>query len=524
VGGPTARKGANTMGRTTMARGDGRARARTAMGVGAAALAVGGLLLVTAAPALADSSGSGTTGGATAGGATNPGAVQLGGYTLSSAASGLSVFYEQPNFPLPATPTFEFNLGYSSSSFNSGPVGNANASAFWPGPVVAGGGGQLPLLLNPYLQQYAPPLQAPVDSVLPTSFTYPFQAVSAYPQGPPTATNNNGPVAMSSSASQTGAQANSALGQIGGAPNQSALPAGMLSIQAIGSTTEDTIDNMGNAVAEATSAVHGISFAGGLITVGAVTSTATSTSDGNQGKVSGSSTVTGLTIGGVPVAIDNTGLHLASTSQNLLGMLAPNVNSLLQTAGITISVANPVDTLNAASAQRQFDGLQIKIDLSQFDKDFVQLLNMLPAQLHNALNQLPLPTPYKQSITIDLGWVNVNAAASPSFSLLGGDTGSGDNGALSDLGGATSPLSGSDLGFGSSATPLASGATPSSTSPSGSGPAFAASQPVALFKGVGSGLILLGLLLAGLLAFLLMRADSAVGAMAAAPVCTDETP
>lgn len=533
VGGNTGALG-GTMRRNDRRNTNGRrntkatARARKALAVAAATLGAGGLLLVTAGPAMADgSSPSGGTATGDSGTPSAPGAAQLGGYNLTSSAAGVRVTYEQPNFPFPATPTFEFSLGYSGTSFDSGPIAAANASALWPGQAVAGGGSQLALLLNPYLQEYSPQLQAPVDSLLPTQLTYPVQAVSAFPQGPATASNDNGPIAMNSSASQTAAEASSAVGQVGGPASQSALPAGMLSVQAVGSTSQDTLDSLGNAVAEATSTVHGVSLAGGLVTIGAVTSTATSSSDGNKATESGTSTVTGVTIAGEPVAIDSSGIHVLTQSQNLLGMLVPSVSQVLSTAGITLSLTSPTDTVNGAAGQRELDGLSITINLATYDQDFTKLVAMLPSQLQSSLlDQIPLPTPYKQSITIDLGWTNVNAAASPAYNvdLLGGGDNSGDNGGLSGLGASTSPLSSGDLGLGSSPTPLASGSTPSS-SPAGGAPSnFAATQPVALFKGVGSGLILLGLLLAALLVWLLMRADSAVGAMAAAPVCNDETP
>ena len=40
---------------------------------------------------------------------------------------------------------------------------------------------------------------------------------------------------------------------------------------------------------------------------------------------------------------------------------------------------------------------------------------LLPGQLASQINQLPLPLPDSQTITIDMGWVNVNSAASPAF-------------------------------------------------------------------------------------------------------------
>lgn len=492
---------------------------RAALAGLAGSAAVAGAVLLVAAPAGADSSTpSSTSGGATPAG----GASSLGGWNLESSAAGVSVFYEQPNFPVPATPTFEFNFGYSQASYNAGPVGESNASALWPGSVVAGGGSQLPLLLDPYIEQYLPQAAPTVEPLIPNFGPWPLAAASAFPQGPTTNTNANGPVAMHSSADQNGSTASSSVGIVGGPADKSALPAGLLTIQAVGSTSQDTIDNLGNALAEATSTVHGIDIAGGLIHIGEVTSTATSSSDGNQGTVNGTSAVTGVTVAGENVSVDAQGVHVANNNEPILATVLPNVAQVLSTAGITLSLTNPADTVNGASAARQLDGLAVKIDLSTYDQNLSKLMSMLPSQLTQGLSQLPIPTPYKQSVTLDFGWVNVNAAASPPFNDTGSTDLSGDNSALSTLGtGGIDTGTPSDLGLGGSGTsPTSSGGT----TPSASGPTQnLATAPAALFKGVGTGLIIIGLLLTALLVGLLFGADRAVGRLAeAAAPCIGE--
>lgn len=489
------------------------ARAVIAGLAGVSALA--GVGLLAAAPAGADTSSSSSTD--TSGPAS--GAALLGGWNLSSAASGVSVFYEQPNFPIPATPTLEFDLGYSAASYNAGPVGQSNASAFWPGAIVAGGGSQLPLLLSPYIQQYAPQLYPTLAPLIPNFGPWPLSATSAFPQGPPSTTNDNGPVAMHSAADQSESTASASLGILGGPASESALPAGLMTVQAIGSTSQDTVDNLGNAVAEATSTVHGIDLGGGLIHIGEVTSTATSSSDGNNATLSGSSTVANVTVAGIAVTVDSTGVHAASSGVPILGTILPNVAQILSTAGITLSLTNPTDTVNGPSGVRQLDGLAVTIDLSTYDQNLSKLMSMLPSQITQALGQLPVPTPYKQTVTLDFGWVNVNSAASPAFNASGSDL-SGDNSALSTLGSTGSDTgSPSDLGLGGSSTPA--GGTTSPSGPGGTN--LATTAPAALFKGVGTGLILLGLLLTALLVALLFGADRAVGRLAeAAAPCVGE--
>ena len=485
-------------------------RARRALAGGAALAGAAGLVLAVAAPAWGDASTPSSGSGSSSSSSSSPGS-NLGGWTLGSTAAGLSVYYEQPNFPIPAKPSLEFDLGYSQASYNAGPVGTANASFLWPGPVIAGGGSQLPLLLDPYLEQYAGPLASTIEPLIPNLGNWPIMAASAYPQGPTSASNNNGPTSMTSSTDQNGSTATSAVGLVGGA--QSSLPAGMVTVQAVGSTAQDTIDALGDAVSEATSTVHGIDIAGGLLHIGAVSSTATSSSDGNQATVSGSSSVTGVTIGGQSVTVDSSGLHVAGNNQNLIGGLVPSVDQLLTTAGITLSLTNPTDTVQGPSGSRQLDGLQVTIDLSTYDQDFTKLVAMLPSQLTSGLSQLPIPTPYKQTITLDIGWAQVNANASPPFDQSLSGLGTGDNGAspTADTGGLGAP------GFGPS------GSTPGTTGPATQAlPATRLAAPAALFRGIGAGLIALGAVLAAILVGLLLFADRLVGRLAAAVPCTGE--
>jgi hypothetical protein len=127
---------------------------------------------------------------------------------------------------------------------------------------------------------------------------------------------------------------------------------------------------------------------------------------------------------------------------------------------------------------------------------------------------------------MDLGWVNVSAAASPPYNADLGTaalTNGGSNPVSSDLG-----TTGSDLGSGGTYTPGTSGTpgTPATGGPdqtgSGGPTAALATAPVSLFKGIGTGLIVLGMLLGAFLTFLLLRAEAAVGALAAAPPCVGE--
>jgi hypothetical protein len=122
--------------------------------------------------------------------------------------------------------------------------------------------------------------------------------------------------------------------------------------------------------------------------------------------------------------------------------------------------------------------------------------------------------------------VTVNTAASPPFD----DSTDGGLGGLFPLSGGTGTTgadgAGSGVGFtpGTPGTPGSPAGTGTAGATPGAGPGVAAlaSEPVGLFKGIGAGLIVLGLFLAGILAFALLRADAAVGMLTAAAPCDAE--
>ena len=332
-----------------------------------------------AAPAAGTGSGSKSTGG-------GGGTAALGGYTLTATGAGVRVTYEQPNFPLPATPTAETNFGYSTASFDAGPTGQSLASVFWPGAGAANGASQLNLLLGGYLQPYF----GQNTPTLPNPGPWPVEAAAAYPQGPDTQSNDNGTIAMDAASTDTESTAQSALGAVG---QSAAIPAGMVQAQTVGIPTSRAPSTPPvRAVAQATSSVHGISIAGGLISVGQVTSNASAASDGNQATVTGSSTVAQVTVAGQAVTVDSAGVHSPASSSTvpILGALTPSVSQILSTAGITMALTNPTDTVDGAQGERELDGLQIVINMDTFDKNVNTLVAGLPSQLASQIEQLPL--------------------------------------------------------------------------------------------------------------------------------------
>ncbi len=455
----------------------------------------------------------------------------LGGFTINALAEAVTAQYEQPNFPLPATPSLEFDEGYATASDNFGPTGSATASTFYPGQVVANAGPELSLLVP--------------GVPIPPAPVWPLQAVTDYPQTPNTATLDEPGANMDASSGVNGSQATSTVGDdaatAGGngtqptqAPSGGGNPfASTSSLVGIGnvSGTSSSTTTATAAVASATSTVSGISLLGGFINIGAVTSTATATSDGTKATLAGSTTLGNMSIAGEQVTITANGIVAAGKSAPLALPIAA-LNTILSELGVSLAVTNATDQVTGAQGTRTLDGVRITVNLDTLDSAAAKFEALLPASLTSAL---PVALPNQQVLTIDLGTVSVSSAASPAFVSNSGNTGNSGSGGSSlspsDLGassnsglGGSSVLGNTGSTFGSSptggTTPTTGTGTPTGNTGGGTGQPASAVTPV--FKGIGSGLILLGVLAAAAMAFAYKRADDASELVGAA--CTDGDP
>jgi hypothetical protein len=439
----------------------------------------------------------------------------LGGFTVTALAEGVTAQYEQPNLPLPATPSLEFDEGYAATTDNFGPTGAATASTFYPGQVVANAGPELALLVP--------------GVPLPPAPVWPIEAVSDYPQTPNTASDDQPGVNMDATSTADANTATAALGDdapgAGASGSQStpttaassgnalAASSPILGIAGISGTSTSQAP-AAKAISTATATDSGISILNGFISIGSVTSSATATSDGTTGSVSGSTVLSNASIDGEAVTIDANGISAAGNSAPL-AVPVSTLNTLLKTLGVTVSVTNPTDTVLGASASRTLDGLSISINLTTLDAAVNKLGALLPASL---TSQFPVPLPNEQIVTIDLGTVSVSSAASPPFD----DTGT-DAGTAPALGSFTGSFGGGDTGgssFGGGSTPSTTATSSTPTPDTGGSVPVVATTPV--FTGVGAGLLLLGLVAAAALAFAGKRVDDL--SELAGPVCASGDP
>jgi hypothetical protein len=472
-----------------------------------------GLLAVafSSGPAAADS-------GSTGSGPT------LGGYTITALAEAVTAQYEQPNFPLPATPSLEFDEGYAATSDNSGPTGTAVASSLYPGQVVANAGPELALLVP--------------GVPLPPAPVWPIEATSEYPQTPNSDNLDDPGVNMDTSSTTNGNTASATLGDDNPtsgssstdpsvtAPSGSGNPlAGSSSLIGIGGMSATSTSQVPSTTAtgEASATDTGVSLLDGFINIGSVTSTATAASDGTTGKLTGSTEIQNMTIAGVPVTVDASGIE-ADGNAAPLSLPVSSINTLLNELGITIAVTNATDKVSGPSASRTLQGLTFTIDLKTLDSAANQFATLFPSSF---TSQLPVALPDDQQLTLELAPVSVSSTASPPFTANSGNTGATAPAVASSSpsssssspsftgntgGGATFAGNSGGGSYSPSGTSPSSSSTPSGGTGSGTSPAESlapASAVTPAFKGVGAALILLGLLAASALAFAYRRADEA---------------
>ena len=454
----------------------------------------------------------------------------LGGFTVNALAESITAQYEQPNFPVPATPSFEFDEGYAATSDNYGPTGSALAATLYPGQVVANAGPQLALLVP--------------GVPLPPAPTWPIQASSKFPQTPNTASTDMPAVNMDAQSAAGGNTATATLGNDAAtsgsssgdpskqAPSGSGNPlSGSNALLGVGgmSATSSAAAPSTTASADATATVGGISMLDGFISIGSVTSTANASSDGTTGKVTGSTQVQNVSIAGEQVSITADGIT-APNSPSLGALPISSLNTLLKELGITIAVTTTTDKVSGPSASRELDGLEVQVDLQTLDNAANKFATLLPAKL---VSQLPFAIPDEQLVTFYFGRVQVSSTASPSFvASNSGSTGAAASSTSSTASGiSTTGNSGgasftgsSGVGSGGSFTGSSGSGASSPTGSSGGSPLVApqTSTVGATFKGVGAALILLGLLAASALAYLYKRADDMADALGTN--CSDGDP
>lgn len=416
------------------------------------------------------------------------GPEDFSGFEMAAKGTAVLFTFDSPSLGVPAKPTGELNFAYSESVLRSGPSAYGLGSIVWPGQVVAG--------LPPFIQseiesesggQFDFPLDVPA---------YPVRAESFHPQGPGRASTDAGTMHMSSVAKESTAEGVAYMNRFG-------FPAiGNMGNQSSMSSSGFDPDGV---VAMAEAAANDIVLFGGLLKFDSVVSRLTARSDGVKGTVAGTTTVTGGEVSGTAVRIDSSGVHIADQGIDTVATQQA-VNQALASAGISIELSKPVDTIEGPKATRALGGLLIRAKSSTLEP----LIAALPAELQNEIRGQVTPD---QEFTVQLAPAAVTAGAAKTIEF---PIDLPDVAEPSD-GGTTAPGEDTGAGAGTAGGPSASGAAP------GGGAPVAITTVQTTFEGVPIWLVVL-LMIAALVSSrpLTAAADRLLAARAGAGGCPEE--
>ena len=269
----------------------------------------------------------------------------LGGYKGSAGSSALHVEYT-PKGLLPTGPVLDLNSPDALATIASGPLTFARAGVADPGDLLA----------NPdaLLTQGSP--DYPQGSIPP----WPFRITAGSGAGAPEAESSPAPGLHARVTAKDGsstAEANAP------AFDQPAV----VSIGSLASYADTTTDGSSVTV-HARSEISNLNILG-LIQIKSIITDLTATATGTETTVAGGTVVTGASLAGTPVEIDDDQVRAAGIDPN----------SILGPLGITITLPGPSEVKAANAGQLASNGLRVEIRASA---------STVPA-LSDGLNSLP---------------------------------------------------------------------------------------------------------------------------------------
>jgi hypothetical protein len=225
-----------------------------------------------------------------------------------------------------------------SSSF-----GRSLASIVWPG-TLAGNGGSTLLLIDPTGGKIPPSASKLND---------PIRAQASTGSGAPKSTYSPIPgTVMHAEATQTATKASASIGS-----GQSAT-SGKVGTTHVGTST--VVTGAHAARSDAYSRLQNFALPGNLLTIGSLISEAHATTDGVHSTASGATTVTNVKVAGVPVTIDDKGVHakgsgLSTKTQNAA------INKALKAFQMQIYLVNPTKRKSGGNATSDAGGVIVDL-------------------------------------------------------------------------------------------------------------------------------------------------------------------
>ena len=487
---------------------------------------------------------------------------ELGGYSLATISTPIRVELYESLVPIPSTPQFEVNVGYTKAVTSSGPASKGRSSWLWPGDPVGEG-------LKTFGEMLGLPPQLTEDG-------YQVQVNSEYPGDAGSQKDEQFPGAVmrtSADEEQTISKAGySSTGDVkdgkkkdadgdggegGGAPGLPELPGlpgladglktlsggktaksltvaeddpGMPGLEALADVVSaggvqsmsKTEYGAGDSVtATGISRIGDLELLGGVITAESVKVMSTTTSTLTTSKSTNDVQVGGLAIGGVPFGFGSDGAVVGGQKQEIPG-LPDEADEALAQLGVSFKLPTATKSQEGGSGEQSVRGLTVEIDFATLrnqldtapvDSVLGEIAKNLPEEAGPLKGLIGAPTQARPRIVIVLGDVTTEASTVEGFefeaptvpteppALESGD-GAGDGaGSVGDLGGGA-PTSGGDV-------PVTAGGDISGEVPAGDGAVEAGFQPQGAglppLGSIPGALMIGGLALAGVLGWWMQK-------------------
>jgi hypothetical protein len=354
----------------------------------------------------------------------------FGGYTLTSRASGMQVTYDIPG-ALPISPIVQLSVPEALATLSSGPSGYGLASLAFPGPLVADLGTVIALA-----EENAPEVPG-----------YPIRQEAFYPSGPTEAEEGTEDGTVMRAATE--ATASEALTRYTGMQAPPVVTAGSV-VSASRSSIED-----GRAVTRARTEITDVSILGGVVQIDSIVTDLVAANNGDEAASDGATVVSGVRFLGLAATLDERGLVLVEAPpaqeegpvpgdalpglgdlggalqpvtdplnealREVLDQAVPSVNELLEAAGVTIEVLDPVESTDTGMISRSAAGVVVDVRyVGQDQGPLVDLVNTLPPDMRQALGPIPNPVNFlveTHVTTLSMGTASVTSTASPLFEV-----------------------------------------------------------------------------------------------------------
>jgi hypothetical protein len=264
--------------------------------------------------------------------------------TLSSVAEGASFAFGNQASSVPA----ETDVPYAATQVKLG-QGQGTATVAWPGETGAALGSTLIVGANA-------PSQA-------TILNDPAFARAQSGKGPATVTNTTVPGATMTAHATT--DETTAEAAVDGAATLATT------IGTASSTSASALTGVSAAVVSGTSTVRDVTI-GGVVHVGAITSSAKATTNGILATASGSTSVSGLSVAGQAVSIDEHGISVVGQSLPA-GAALQAVTSALAQAQITLTLSIPTKSVVKGRVEYATGSLIVSMPLGVLSLGSVQL-------------------------------------------------------------------------------------------------------------------------------------------------------